>query len=67
VTTTDAYTAPVFTGGLRIIAVPKTAYVDFGITVTTVQDVEVNSTSGVSGKITSLASTQFTAAVKMEF
>lgn len=66
-TKTDAYFTPVFSGGLRIIAVPQKAYVDFGISVVTAQDIEISSNTGASGKIKSLGMTTFSAGVNIEF
>lgn len=67
VTTTEAYVLPTFSGGLRIIAVPQIAYVDLGLSVATAQDVEITSSTGINGKIKSVAATILTAGVNIEF
>lgn len=67
VTTTEAYVLPTFAGGLRIIAVPQKAFVDLGISVATAQDVEITSSTGLNGKIKSMAATMLTAGVNIEF
>ena len=67
VTTTEAYILPTFSGGLRIIAVPQKAFVDLGLSVATAQDIEVTSSTGINGKITSVAATVLTAGVSIEF
>jgi hypothetical protein len=64
---TEAYVMPVFSGGLRIIAIQQKMFVDLGLSVTAGQDIEVSSNTGTTGKIKSVTATMLTAGVQFEF